>query len=136
MRTLILSFLKKDSDKHQKILKNLEASAVAKGHIVDVKDAKLDKETIRLSFYEYIAIVMPANPFSGKKIPALLPEILATAGSVTGKKGCALIVRSGLFSQKFCNTVMKKMEKEGMLVDYFEIIRNPDHATYVGKKIG
>jgi len=136
MRTLILSFLKKDSDKHQKILKKLEASAVANGHIVDVKDAKLEKETLRLTMYEYIAIVVPANPFSGKKVPALLPEVLSTCGTVSGKKGCALIVKSGLFSQKFCNTVMRKMEKEGMMIDYFEVINNVDHAAYVGKKIG
>lgn len=136
MRTLILSLLKKDNDKHQRILKNLEAAAVANGHIVEVKDAKLDRETLHLTMYEYIAIVVPANPFSGKKVPPALPEILSTCGTVSGKKGCALIVKSGLFSQRFCNSVMKKMEKEGMLVDYFEVIRNPDHGTYVGKKIG
>ena len=43
MSTLILSFLKKDSNKHQKILKNLEAAAVSKGQIVEVKDAKLER---------------------------------------------------------------------------------------------
>jgi hypothetical protein len=136
MRTLILSFLKKDSEKHQKILKKLEAAAVAKGQIVDVKDAKLDRENLHLVMYEYIAIVVPAHPFSSKKVPELLPEVLATCGNVSGKKGCALIVKSGLFSQKFCNSVMKKMEKEGMKIDYFDVINNVDHAAHVGKKIG
>ena len=136
MRTLILSFLKKDNDKHQKILKKLEEAAVANGHLVEVKDAKLDKDNLHLTFYEYIAVVVPATPFSGKKVPALLPEVLATCGTVSGKKGCALVVKSGLFSQKFCTTVMRKMEKEGMLIDYFEVINNIDHAAYVGKKIG
>ncbi|MEE0999330.1 MAG: hypothetical protein UIH41_06695, partial [Treponemataceae bacterium] len=64
------------------------------------------------------------------------PEVLATCGNVSGKKGCALIVKSGLFSQKFCNSVMKKMEKEGMKIDYFDVINNVDHAAHVGKKIG
>lgn len=136
MRTLILSFLKKDNDKHQKILKKLEAAAVTNGHLVDVKDAKLDKDNLHLTIYEYIAVVVPATPFSGKKVPALLPEVLATCGNVSGKKGCALVVKSGLFSQKFCTTVMRKMEKEGMMIDYFEVINNVDHAAYVGKKIG
>ena len=136
MRTLILSFLKKDNDKHQKILKKLEEAAIANGHLVEVKDAKLDKDSLHLTFYEYIAVVVPATPFSGKKVPALLPEVLATSGTVSGKKGCALVVKRGLFSQKFCTTVMRKMEKEGMLIDYFEVINNVDHAAYVGKKIG
>lgn len=136
MRTLILSFLKKDSTRHQQILKKLEAAAVTKGHIVDVKDARLDRETLRLTMYEYIAIVVPANPFSGKKVPTSLPEILSTCGNVSGKKGCALVVKTGFFSQKFCRVVMYKMEKEGMMVDYSEVINNVDHAAYVGKNIG
>lgn len=136
MRTLILSFLKKDSTRHQQILKKLEAAAVAKGNIVEVKDARLDRETLRLTMYEYIAIVVPANPFSGKKVPTSLPEILSTCGNVSGKKGCALVVKTGFFSQKFCRVVMYKMEKEGMMVDYSEVINNVDHAAYVGKNIG
>ena len=136
MRTLILSFINNDSDKQKKILKKLEAAAVAKGLQVDVKDAKLDKDTLRLTFYEYIAIVVPATPFSGKKVPPLLQEILETCGTVSGKKGCALIIKRGLFSQRFCNSVMRRMEREGMMVDYFEIIRKIDQAAYVGKKIG
>ena len=31
---------------------------------------------------------------------------------------------------------VRKMEKEGMMIDYFEVINNVDHANYVGKKIG
>ena len=86
--------------------------------------------------YEYIAVVVPANPLSGKKVPDLVSEVLSTCGPVSGKKGCALVVKSGLFSNKFCRFLMRKMEKEGMMIDYFEVINNVDHANYVGKKIG
>lgn len=136
MRTLILSFCKNDNSKCTQIIKKLESCAVAKGHQVDVKNAKLDKETLRLTMYEYIAVVVPAHPFSGKKVPELLTEVLSTCGTVTGKKSCALVIKSGLFSEKFCRAVMRKMEKEGMFIDYFEIIKSPDHAAYVGKQIG
>ena len=96
MSTLILSFLKKDSNKHQKILKNLEAAAVSKGQIVEVKDAKLERDNLHLAMYEYIAVVVPANPLSGKKVPDLVSEVLSTCGPVSGKKGCALVDRKSV----------------------------------------
>ena len=112
MRTLILSFLKKDSTRHQQILKKLEAAAVTKGHIVDVKDARLDRETLRLTMYEYIAIVVPANPFSGKKVPTSLPEILSTCGNVSGKKGCALVEKQVSFHKNFAELLCTKWKKK------------------------
>ena len=46
------------------------------------------------------------------------------------------MVKSGLFSGKMCRLTMHAMEKEGMVVDYFDIIESADHAAFVGKKIG
>jgi hypothetical protein len=31
---------------------------------------------------------------------------------------------------------MSGMERQGISLDYFDVVENPDHAAYVGKKIG
>ena len=69
-------------------------------------------------------------------MPEKFDEILDNCGNLTSKKGCALVVKSGFSSWKTCKNLMKAMEKQGVLLDYFEVVDNPDHAAYVGKKIG
>jgi hypothetical protein len=118
------------------IVKKIEQAVYAGGHQVDVKNALLERDLLRLSFYEYVAVIAPSQgPFTGK-ISSRISETLSTCGTVSGKKGCALIVKNGLFSQKACRNLMRVMEKEGMILDYFDIIENPEHATYIGKKLG
>ena len=68
MRILILSYLKKDSKKHQDILKKLEQAAVAGGHLVDVKEGDRDYDQLHLVIYDYIAVVVPASPIIGAKL--------------------------------------------------------------------
>lgn len=136
MRILILSYLKSDNRKQTDILKKLEQTAVACGHQVDVKSGEKDTEELHLIIYDYIAVIVPASPLFGAKVPAKLPEVLSHCGNVSGKKGAALVVKSGFSSAKMCHVVMKAMEKEGMFVDYFEVVESVDHATAVGRKIG
>lgn len=136
MRILLLSYLKADNRKQSDILKKLEQTAAACGHQVDVKSGEKDTEELHLIIYDYIAVVVPASPLFGAKVPAKLPEVLSHCGNVSGKKGAALVVKSGFSSAKMCHAVMKAMEKEGMFVDYFEVIESVDHATAVGRKIG
>lgn len=135
MRVLILHFLSVRNEKHAGVLKKLEQAAAAAGHQVTVCGEK-DTVNLHTAMYEYIAVVTAPSGFIGAKLPEKLPEILSTHGSVSGKKGCALVVKGGLFSGKMCRLTMHAMEKEGMVVDYFDIIESADHATYVGKKIG
>lgn len=136
MRILILSYLKSDNRKQTDILKKLEQTAVACGHQVDVKSGEKDTEELHLIIYDYIAVIVPASPLFGAKVPVKLPEVLSHCGNVSGKKGAALVVKSGFSSAKMCHVVMKAMEKEGMFVDYFEVVESADHATAVGRKIG
>lgn len=135
MRVLILHFLSVRNEKHAGVLKKLEQAAAAAGHQVTVCGER-DTVNLHTAMYEYIAVVTAPSGFIGAKLPEKLPEILSTHGSVSGKKGCALVVKSGLFSGKMCRLTMHAMEKEGMVVDYFDIIESADHAAYVGKKIG
>ncbi len=136
MRVLILSFLNKENENHKKILGALEKSAIEKGNQVDVKDAALESDTLRTTGYDYIAVVVQASALFGAKVPEKLPFILSQCGNVSGKKGCALVVKRGFQSEKMCRAVMYHMEKEGMKLDYFDVILNAEHAPSVGRKIG
>lgn len=136
MRILLLSYLKTDNRKQSEILKKLEQTVTTSGHQVDVRDGTKDLENIHLIIYDYIAVIVPASSFFGAKVPDKLPEVLSQCGNVSGKKGCALVTKSGFSSAKMCHAVMRSMEKEGMFVDYFDVIENSDHASAVGRKIG
>ena len=136
MRILLLSYLKSDNRKQSEILKKLEQTAIASGHQVDVRSGEKDTEDLHLIVYDYIAVIVPASPLFGAKVPVKLPEVLSQCGNVSGKKGAALVVKKGFSSAKMCHVVMKAMEKEGMFVDYFEVVESVDHATSVGRKIG
>jgi len=135
MRVLILHFLTGNNKKHTEILKKLEQVAIANGHDVTVCNDK-DAINLHMAMFEYIAVLTAASSFIGAKLPSKLPEILSSHGILAGKKGCALVAKYGLSSAKMCRITMRAMEKEGMVLDYFEVIENVGHAAYVGKKIG
>ncbi len=136
MRIALVHFLQDDNKKHKEILKKLEQTAVAQGHMVDVFSAYKDSYNIRLTGYEYVALVTASSVLFGSKIPDKVKEVLSASGTINGKKGAALVVKSGFSSNKTCSVLMKAMEREGMVIDYFEVIISADHAAYVGKKIG
>ena len=131
MNILLLHFLSAQNQKHADILKKLEQTVTAAGHSVTVCSEK-DSINLHMGLFEYITVIVPASPLFGAK----LPEILSTHGSVSGKKGCVLVIKSGLSSGKMCRITMHALEKEGIVVDYFDIIESADHAAHTGKKIG
>jgi len=135
MRVLILHFLNKKNSKHANILKNLEAAATNNGHQVTLIDAK-DSDNLHFAMYEYIAVVTVSEKAFGAKLPPHMLEILSKHGSLSGIKGCSLVVKKGLSSEKMSRLAMHAMEREGMVIDYFQIIESADHAKAIGKKIG
>ena len=137
MRVALVHFLSPGKDsKHKGILQKLENAVINKGYQIDIFNAKTDFSTMRLTGYDYISIIVPSSALFGSKLPEKFDEILDNSGNLTTKKGCALVVKSGFSSWKTCKNLMKAMEKQGVLLDYFEVVDNPDHAAYVGKKIG
>ncbi|MDR1747867.1 MAG: hypothetical protein LBR47_02275 [Spirochaetaceae bacterium] len=136
MRVAILHFLPSGRDKNEKIIRNLENGAAAKGHQVTVYNGIKDTSNIKLSFSEYLAVIVPVTGLFGGKLPPRLTEVLANAGTISGKKGAALVVKGGFSSGKTCRNLMKAMEVEGVRLDYFEEVLDADHATAVGKKLG
>ena len=105
------------------------------GHRADVIDAWTE-DGFKLPGYEYIAIAAePVSFFSGK-IPECVSKILAAGSTLVGKKSAAFIKKTGLFTNRALSNLMKAMEKEGMLVNWSDILFNGPHAEAMGKHIG
>lgn len=136
MRVALITFVPLRDSKYSSAVKKLQASASEGGNQVDLLNGLEDLTNTRLTMYDYIACVARPAGFIGGKILPRVAEYLGTSGSISGKKGCALILKSGISSEKACRTLMKAMEAEGVKLDYFDVVRDPDHAAWVGRKIG
>jgi hypothetical protein len=105
------------------------------GHRVDIIDAWTG-DGFRLPGYEYIAVVSEAVSLFSGKIPEALPKLLAGGSGLVGKKSAAFVKKGGLFTGRALVNLMRAMEKEGMLVNWSDILLGPSHAEAMGKRIG
>jgi len=105
------------------------------GHRVDIIDAWTDNG-MRLPGYEYIVIVSEPVSFFSAKIPEMLPKFLSMGSGIGGRKSAAFIKKGGLRSGKTLINLMNAMEKEGMIVNWSDILFNAPHAEAMGKRIG
>ncbi|MDR2177730.1 MAG: hypothetical protein LBP20_06785 [Treponema sp.] len=105
------------------------------GHRVDVINAWTE-DGMRLPGYEYITVVAQSTGFFSGKLPDALPKILSAGSGLGGKRGAAFVIKSGLFTGRTLFNIMKAMEKEGMRVNWSDILLNPPHAEALGKRIG
>ena len=116
-------------------VKALAKGMEAMGHRVDILDTWTE-DGMKLPAYEYIAVAAePASFFSGK-LNEKIPRILAAGSSVAGKKSAAFVKKSGLFSSRALANLMRAMEKEGMVVNWSDLLLNTAHAEALGKRIG
>ena len=107
----------------------------AMGHRVDVIDAWTE-DGMRLPGYEYVVVAVESVSLIGGKMPEPLARVLAAGSSLVGKKSAAFLKKTGPFTGKALANLMRAMEKEGMLVNWSDIIFNPPHAESLGKRIG
>ncbi len=116
-------------------IKALVKGIESMGHRVDIIDAWTE-DGMKLPGYEYIAVVTePLSAFSGK-IPESISKVLKAGSSVAGKKSAAFVKKTGLFFNRAIANLMKVMEKEGMVVNWSDILFNSPHAEAIGKQIG
>jgi hypothetical protein len=106
----------------------------AMGHTVEIVDAWTDNG-MKLPACQYITIATEPVSFFSAKIPEVVPKILASRG-IDGKKSAAFVRKAGLRSNKVLFNLMTAMEKEGMLVNWSEILLSAPHAEAMGKRIG
>jgi menaquinone-dependent protoporphyrinogen IX oxidase len=116
-------------------VESLAKGMTSMGHHVDIIDA-WKEEGMRLPAYEYVAVITePVSMFSGK-IPANITKALSAGSSLVGKKSAAFVKKTGLFSSRALSNLMKVMEKEGMKINWSDVVFNGPHAEALGKKIG
>jgi len=117
-------------------VKSLAGGMESMGHRVDIIDAWTD-DGFRLPGYEYIVICAEAESLWGGKMPDVLSKILTSGSGLVGKKSAAFIKKTGpFFINKSLSNLMKAMEKEGMLVNWSDVILSPPQALALGKRIG
>jgi len=116
-------------------IKALAKGMEAMGHRADVIDAWTE-DGMKLPAYEYIVVAAePVSFFSGK-ISLNVSRILAAGSSLSGKKCAAFVKKTGLFSNRALSNLMKAMEKEGMLINWSDVLLSAAHAEALGKRIG
>lgn len=116
-------------------VKALAKGMESMGHRVDIVDAWTE-DGMRLPGYEYIVTVAEQLSLFGGKMPEALSKILNCGTGLVGKKGAAFLKKAGPFTGKAMANVMRAMEKEGMVVNWSDIIFSAPHAEALGKKIG
>ena len=119
----------------QDYVKALAKGMESMGHRVDIIDAWTDNG-MRLPGYEYIVIVSEPISFFSAKVPEMLPKFLSAGSGIGGKKSAAFLKKGGLRSGKTLINLMHTMEKEGMMVNWSDILFNAPHAEAMGKRIG
>jgi len=125
------SVRKTPPDYVQALAKGMESM----GHRVDIIDAWTG-DGFRLPGYEYIAVVAEPISFFSGKIPGAVSKMLSAGSALVGKKSAAFVKKGGLFTSRALANLMKDMEKEGMMINWSEILLNPPHAEALGKRIG
>ena len=105
------------------------------GHRVDLIDAWTE-DGFRLPGYEYIAVAAEPLSFFSGKIPEAVGKILSAGSGLVGKKSAAFVKKGGLFSGRALANLMRAMEKEGMRINWSDMLLNPPHAEALGKRIG
>ena len=102
------------------------------GHQVDVINA-YDSEA-RLTRYDYVVLGSEPVSFFSAKVPEIVSKYLAGAGTVSGLR-CFAFITGGLRKGKALLNLMKAMEGEGMILKLSEIIKKPEEAMAIGKRL-
>ena len=104
----------------------------AQGHQADIISAC--EEGTRLTLYDYVIVGAEPVSFFSAKIPESISKFLAQAGTVSGKR-CLAFIPSCLRKGKTLQNLMKAMEREGMYLKLSEVIKRPDEALAIGKRL-
>lgn len=114
-------------------------AAVAKGvesmgHQVEIIDGYVE-DGRRLPAFDYIIVTAEQTSLFGGKLPDALGHVLRGAASLTGKKSAAFLKKTYPFTGKALANLMRVMEREGMFVNWSEVLLSAAHAEEIGKRI-
>ncbi len=116
------------------VVKALAKGLEEQGHSVDILNMYTDGDR-KLSFYDYIVVGCNTTSGLGGKIPEVVRTTLSRAGQISGKRCFAFVVKGGLRSQKTLSLLMKAMEGEGMYLKFSDVLKKPDVAYALGKRL-
>jgi len=134
MRVAVVFVPQAKRDKLIEISKALATGIESQGHQVDLVDASRDVNT-KLTIYEYIALGTEVVSMFGGKIPEKVTEYLTASGIVGGKRCFAFVTKKAIGAEKGLQRLMKKMESEGMLLKFSDVLSSPAEATEIGKRL-
>lgn len=134
MRAAVVFFSGPSGDRIVEMARALAKGLERQGHTVDVIDGAKDAGA-KLTIHRYIAVgATPIGTFGGKVSEKVKP-FLAAAGAVSGKKSYAFVTRAPLGAPKALAALMAAMEGEGMLLKNSDILRSPQEAEEIGKRL-
>lgn len=136
MRIALITFKKEKNATFNKIVKDMVESAQKNGHDVQVFDGYEDLTNTRLTVFEYITVVYQSSSFFSGKLPERIKDYFSASGSILGKKVSSFVVKKGFRSLKESQNLMKILESQGVVIDYFDVLTSAAQASYAGKKIG
>jgi len=117
-------------------VKALAKGMESMGHRVDILDAWTE-DGFRLPGYDYIAVCAEPTSVWGGKMPEALSRVLGAGSGLVGRKSAAFLKKtSPIFVNKAFYGLMKAMEKEGMTINWSEIILSVPQAEALGKRVG
>ncbi|HOF84389.1 MAG TPA: hypothetical protein PLP41_01585 [Treponemataceae bacterium] len=136
MRVAILHFLDNPTKADEAVLENVKEASGKNGNTVTVINALKDASANTLMMHEYIAVIIRPEGVLSARVPDAVQRYFRGSGSLSGKKGCALVLKSGLRSGKTCRNLMELLEAQGLLLDYFDVISDAAHALTAGAMVG
>jgi hypothetical protein len=104
------------------------------GHRVEIIDA-YQEDGHRLPAFDYIMVTAEQAGFFGGKMPGALTRVLRGAANLSGKKGAAFLKKTYPLTGKAMANLMQALEREGILVNWSEILLSPAQAEELGKRI-
>jgi hypothetical protein len=114
--------------------KALAKGIEGQGNHVDVYDGAKDTN-VKLTMYQYVVIgAEPVGTFGGK-VPLSVQPFLAASGVVSGKKCYAFVSKAMIGAEKALTALMKGMEGEGMFLKNSDVLRSPQEAEEIGRRL-
>lgn len=111
-----------------------QARAVARefammGNVADAFEAG----DSRVCSYDFVALCSEAAGLGGKIGPKFA-EQLSRCGNLVGKRSMALLNKSSLFPGKALTSMMRAMEREGMVVTMAEVVSGEGEAAAMARE--
>lgn len=134
MRVGVVFFSGGKRDKVMGLARAVSDSLEQQGHQVTLIDGERDVNS-KLTVYEYLVVGTAVTSLFTGKIDSRIGTYLNRSGMVGGKKCFAFMASAPFGAQKGLSRLMKTMEKEGMFLRFSDVLRSPEEAAEVARRL-